>query len=79
MAASSTLPKPPSGKLTFLAHIVPAFAASYKMSVPDAYAYLQRYGGFDYLCECWWALHCDNPVWALHDIYLVCRSNGGMR
>jgi len=33
----------------------------------------------DYLNECWWALHTDNPFWAVRDMYTVCRNNGGKR
>jgi hypothetical protein len=49
------------------------------MNKLDAYLYLQKYGGLDYLFECWWALHVDNPFWAARDIYKVCRKNGGLR
>jgi hypothetical protein len=49
------------------------------MKISDAYRYLKKYGGIDYLNECWWALHIDNPFWAVRDMYKVCQSNGGMR
>jgi len=40
---------------------------------------LKKYGGIDFIFEHWWALHTDNPFWAVRDIYEVCRQNGGMR
>jgi hypothetical protein len=40
---------------------------------------LKKYGGLDYIDKCWWALHIDNPYWALRDIYKVCRNNGGYK
>jgi hypothetical protein len=66
-------------KLLFMAFIITKFARAYKMSKPNAYLYLKKYGGLDFLNECWWALHIDNPYWAVRDMYKVCRSNGGLR
>jgi hypothetical protein len=66
-------------KVNFIAFIIQKFARAYKMSGPDAYRYLKQYGGISYLDECWWALHTDNPYWAVKDMYKVCRSNGGLR
>jgi hypothetical protein len=66
-------------KVLFMAFIITKFARAYKMSNPNAYLYLKKYGGIDYINECWWALHIDNPYWAIRDIYKVCRSNGGLR
>ncbi|MDR2970033.1 MAG: DUF3791 domain-containing protein [Tannerellaceae bacterium] len=66
-------------KVVFMTFIIQMFARAYKMSGPKAYLYLKQYGGMDFLNECWWALHIDNPVYAVHDMYLVCRNNGGMR
>jgi hypothetical protein len=73
----TTLDKQTSDKVSFIAFIIPEFAAAYKMNVQDAYRYLKKYGGLDFLNECWWALHIDNPFWAVRDIYKVCRNNGG--
>ncbi|MDR0414252.1 MAG: DUF3791 domain-containing protein [Prevotellaceae bacterium] len=66
-------------KILFMAFIITKFARAYKMSKPDAYRYLKKYGGIDFLDECWWALHIDNPYWAVKDLYKVCRNNGGLR
>jgi hypothetical protein len=66
-------------KMLFMAFIISKFARAYKMNKPKAYLYLKKYGGLDYLNECWWALHTDNPYWAVRDIYKVCLSNGGLR
>jgi hypothetical protein len=49
------------------------------MNVQSAYFYLKKYGGWDYLNTCWWALHTDSEFWAVRDIFEVCRSNGGER
>jgi hypothetical protein len=66
-------------KLGFITFIIPEFARSYKMHKPEAYQYLKKYGGLDFIFENWWALHTDNPFWAVRDIYEICRKNGGLR
>jgi hypothetical protein len=76
---TKTLDKQTSDKVSFINYIIPKFAADYKMGVTQAYQYLKRYGGLAFLMEHWWALHTDNDIWAVHDIYEICRQNGGMR
>jgi hypothetical protein len=71
--------KATSDKISFMTYIVPAFANAYKMNVQEAYFYLKKYGGWDFLNEHWWALHTDNVIWAVHDIYEICYQNGGMK
>jgi len=64
-------------KISFISFIIPKFASGYKMNIQTAYFYLKKYGGMDYLNEHWWALHTDNPYWAIRDMAKVCRNNGG--
>jgi hypothetical protein len=71
------LDKTTSDKVSFISFIIPKFASGYKMNTQKAYLYLKQYGGIDYLNEHWWALHTDNPVWAIRDMAHVCRNNGG--
>jgi hypothetical protein len=66
-------------RISFITFIIEEFAAAYKMPGPKAYQYLKQYGGFDYLYQCWWALHTDNPFYAVRSLYKVCRNNGGDR
>jgi len=66
-------------KLRFVTFIIPEFARSFKMGKPEAYQYLKKYGGLDFIFEHWWALHTDNPFWSVRDIYHVCLQNGGLR
>jgi len=77
--STQTLGKETGNKVNFMTFIITKFARAYKMKSPQAYLYLKKYGGMDYLNDCWWALHTDNPYWAIRDIYKVCRSNGGLR
>ena len=66
-------------KVSFITFIIPMFARAYKMNKQNAYLYLKKYGGLEFLYECWWALHTDNPMWAVRDMYLVCYNNGGKK
>jgi hypothetical protein len=66
-------------KVVFMTYIITKFARAYKMNKPRAYLYLKKYGGLDFMHECWWALHTDNPFWAVRSMYEVCRNNGGLK
>jgi len=74
-----TINKTMSDKISFLSFIIPAFAETCKMPVPVAFKYLKKCGGWDFLNKYWWALHTDNDIWAIHDIYEICYRNGGIR
>jgi hypothetical protein len=71
------LDKETEDKLIFITFIIPEFAEAYKMTIAEAYQYLKKYGGLDFLYEHWWALHTDNPPYALDDMLEVCKRNGG--
>ena len=75
----SAINKATSDKISFMTYIVPAFADAYKMNAQDAYFYLKKYGAWDFLNEHWWALHTDNVLYTLDDLYEVCHENGGLR
>jgi hypothetical protein len=74
---TAVLDKQTSDKVSFITFIIPKFASGYKMNAQDAYLYLKKYGGINYLNEHWWALHTDNPYWAIRSMAKVCRNNGG--
>jgi hypothetical protein len=73
------LDKATSDKISFISFILPEFAKAYKMNIQDAYFYLKKYGGWDFLHKHWWALHIDNDIWTVHTIYQICYKNGGLR
>jgi hypothetical protein len=75
----TTLEKVTGDEIGFISFIITEFAFAYKMNVQKAYRYLKEFGGLDYIYENWWALHTDNPFWAVRDIYEICYKNGGMR
>jgi len=74
---NKTLDKETKDKISFITFIIPEFTSGYKMNIQKAYCYLKQYGGIDYLNEHWWALHTDNPYWAIGSMAKVCRNNGG--
>ena len=76
---TAVLDKRTSDKVSFIAYIIPAFADAYKMNVQQAFFYLKKYGGLDFLMEHWWTLHTDSDFYAVKDLYEVCRENGGLR
>ncbi len=76
---TKVLDKQTSDKVSFIAYIIPAFADAYKMNIQQAYFFLKKYGGLDFLMQHWWPLHTDNAIWAVHDIYTICHQNGGPR
>jgi len=66
-------------KMLYMAFMIAVFARTYKMNRQKAYLYLEKYGGLEFLNEHWWALHTDNTMWAVRDLYEVCYENGGLR
>ena len=46
-----------SDKISFISCIIPEFADSYKMSIPNAYKFLNKYGGLKYLLDNWKELY----------------------
>ena len=76
---TKALNKATSDKISFMTYIVPAFADAYKMNVKEAWLYLKKYGGWDFLNEHWWALHTDSTFWAVRSMYNICYQNGGLK
>jgi len=66
-------------KVSFITFIITIFARAYKMNKQQAYLYLEKYGGLDYLFKHWWTLHTEDPYWSLKALYSACYKNGGMK
>jgi len=77
--ALKVLDKEKSDKISFVTFIIIEFAEAFKMKKNEAYQYLKKYGGLDFLFKHWWALHTDDKYFALRDLYSVCYENGGKR
>ena len=77
VAQKRVLDREVDDKVTFMTFIITKFARAYNMNRQQAYLYLKQYGGLEFMDKCWWALHTDNPEWAVHDINEICLLNGG--
>ncbi|MDR2204823.1 MAG: DUF3791 domain-containing protein [Flavobacteriaceae bacterium] len=75
----TTIDKEIGDKINFMTFIITKFARAYKMNSQEAYFYLKKYGGLEYLDEFWWTLHVEDPYWSIKALYQECHQNGGMR
>ena len=64
-------------KIEYVVASVGAFAQRFKLSNSQAYAYLRRFSGIDFLLECYAAEHTLSIDDAVLDLQLVCRQKGG--
>lgn len=53
------------------------FAKQCKLTSKDAYLYLKKYKGIEFLRECYEAEHTVSLNDAIEDLKQVCRRNGG--
>ena len=54
-----------------------AFANRFGLTLPQAYAYLRRFDGIDFLIDCYDAEHTLSIEDAVEDITAVCQNHGG--
>jgi hypothetical protein len=73
------LDKETRDRVLFTTFIIAMFARAYKMDRQEAYFYLKRYGGLDYLFRHWWTLHAEDHYWAVKGLYASCYKNGGQK
>ena len=64
-------------RIEYVVACVGAFAQRYGLSNPQAYAYLRRFTGIDFLLECYEAEHTVSLNDAVEDLTQVCKGNGG--
>jgi hypothetical protein len=57
---------------------VGAFASKYSLSNVQAYSYLKRYSGIDFLIDHYEAEHTLSIENAVDDLWLICKKEGGM-
>lgn len=66
-----------SNRVTYIIYCINAFAERYKLSTKQAFAYLQRFKGLDFLDECYEAEHQLSLNDAVNDLANICKQNGG--
>ena len=64
-------------RIEFLATCISAFGEHFKLSNIEAYNYLRRYKGVDFLIDCYDAEHTLSIENAIEDLQLLCANNGG--
>jgi hypothetical protein len=64
-------------KIRYLNFIIFSFARGFKMLVPEAFQYLDKYGGLDFLNDHYEYEHTQSEHNTCMTLYRVCRKNGG--
>lgn len=64
-------------RIEYTVACVGAFAQRFKLSNAEAYAYLRRFTGIDFLLDCYVAEHTLSIDDAVDDLRTICRTKGG--
>ncbi len=64
-------------RIEYVVTCVGAFAQRFNISNRQAYAYLRRYTGIDFLLDCYGAEHTLSIDDAVADLQVICKRNGG--
>ena len=63
--------------MAYVIYCIDKFAERYRLSSRQAYEYLSRFKGLDFLDECYEAEHTLSFDDAVNDLSAVCKRNGG--
>ncbi len=64
-------------KIEYVVACVGAFAQRFHLSNQQAYAYLRRFLGIDFILDCYAAEHTLSIDDAVSDLQILCKRNGG--
>lgn len=64
-------------RIEYVISCVGAFAQRHSLSNTQAYAYLRRYSGIDFLLDCYAAEHTLSIEDAVEDLQILCHNHGG--
>lgn len=64
-------------KIEYVVACVGAFAQRFNLSNAQAYAYLRRFTGIDFLLDCYAAEHTLSIDDAVSDLRIICQRKGG--
>ncbi|MDE6394454.1 MAG: DUF3791 domain-containing protein [Duncaniella sp.] len=64
-------------RIEYVVACVGAFAQRYNLSNSQAYAYLRRFTGIDFLLDCYAAEHTLSIDDAVSDLQIICNREGG--
>lgn len=63
--------------IEYIVCCVGAFAKHFKLTNYQAYAYLNRFDGINFLIDCYSAEHTLSINDAIDDLTAICQKNGG--
>lgn len=64
-------------KIEYVVCCVGAFASRFNLTNTQAYAYLRRFSGIDFLLDCYAVEHTLSIEDAVDDLINICLKNGG--
>lgn len=64
-------------RIEYIVSCVGAFAQRFELSNMQAYAYLRRFSGIDFLIDCYAGEHTLSIDDAVSDLQIICRRKGG--
>lgn len=64
-------------KIEYVVSCVGAFASRFNLTNAQAYAYLRRFSGIDFLLDCYAAEHTLSIDDAVDDLTTICLKKGG--
>lgn len=64
-------------RIEYLVVCISAFGEKFNLSNLEAYLYLKRYCGIDFLIDCYDAEHTLSIDNAVDDLQILCYNNGG--
>lgn len=63
--------------INYIVICISEFAKQKSISTKDAYNYLKKYKGLEFLDECYEAEHTLSLNDAVEDLTIICKRNGG--
>ena len=66
-----------TNKIEYVVCCVGAFAERFSLTNWQAYAYLRRFSGIDFLIDCYAAEHTLSIDDAVNDLIVICSKKGG--
>lgn len=64
-------------KLNFMVALIAEFVSTYKLKQKQAFNYLNRFKGLQFLHKHYEVLHTQSFEDVIDDLAMVCRNNGG--
>lgn len=66
-----------TNQICYIIVLIAEFAKKFNLGQQQAYNYLKRFKGIDYLMSFYDVLHTQSFEDAIHDITIICERNGG--